>query len=37
MREHNNLYYIFLWDSQKIKLPSDRVEQIKKILIALML
>ena len=29
MREHNNLYYIFLWDSQKIKLPSDRVEQIK--------
>ncbi|MBP3627186.1 MAG: hypothetical protein J6J39_03955 [Clostridia bacterium] len=32
MREHNNLYYVFLWDAQRNVLSLDKIEQIKRII-----
>lgn len=37
MKKHKNLYYIFLWDSKNNKLPLNEVEQIRKILVTLVL
>lgn len=30
MKKHNALYYVFLWDYEKNKLPLEKIEQLRK-------